>query len=173
MWSFENGRYKYNRIPETRYVARSINQAPINQPEGATDPIFTGDDIPMGAFVQSTGSAAMANGSITTFNHNLDSSHAYPELERATHEGACIGVMRDTDRHLIYSGFALAWLVRPLKTILPITGTYTHTINGVYAGEQVIVRPEGDGSNSFIMFRKADDEIASLRARLDALVGAN
>ena len=134
---------------------------------GVGDYFFTGDDIPMGAFVQSTGNAAMENGSITTFNHNLDASNAYPELERATRGGVVVGVMRNTDRHLVHNGFALAWLVRPLKTILPISGVYTHSINGVAQSDQVIVHNEDD--DSFIMFRKADDEIASLRARLDAL----
>jgi hypothetical protein len=175
MWSYENGRYRQYLIPERVYPAPSSAlgvQSGVPTPTHThivtdTGHVFSGD-VSMGLFVSSTGNAAINNGSITTFNHDLDASFAYPELQLATKStSAALGVVKDSDRHLIATGFALVWLVRPIKMKLPMSGIYVHTINGIPAPDQVLVHQDED--NSFVMFRKAGDEILELRARLDAL----
>ena len=178
MWSYENGRYRQYRIPEpiSRVPPPSTTHTHVSTtvvPPGgggaggvSNSHVFSGDDLTMGLFVTSTGNAAMNNGSTTTFNHNLDASYAYPELQLATKGLRTLGVLKDSDRHIIAGGFSLVWLVRPIKMKLPMSGIYIHTINGIPAPDQVL---QVHDDNSFIMFRKAEDEILQLKARLDAL----
>ena len=172
MWSYENGRYRQYRIPEpiSRVAPHSTTHTHVSTtvvpPGGSNSHVFSGDDLTMGLFVTSTGNAAMNNGSTTTFNHNLDASYAYPELQLATKGLRTLGVLKDSDRHIIAGGFSLVWLVRPIKMKLPMSGIYIHTINGIPAPDQVL---QVHDDNSFIMFRKAEDEILQLKARLDAL----
>ena len=67
------------------------------------------EDAVPGMFMQSSGTPSMRNGTVTSWVHVYDNSHAYPHLVKAqantTH---CLGVLKDTDGHLISSGFALA-----------------------------------------------------------------
>ncbi len=158
MWSREGNRYVHYAIPEPAWIPPgAVCQA------GHSEQIFSGVDE-ASVFVQSTGLAAMNGGSVTTFNHNLDASFAYPQLELADAGGSACGIS-NTDRGLIHSGFAMVWVVKPTTIKLPLSGTYVHTINGV-TQEPIVVIVDG---NSFVLLRKTADAVLQLTRRLDAL----
>jgi hypothetical protein len=137
-----------------------------------TDHVFTGvgggPPLTLGAWVESTGAASMNNGSIVAWDHDFDASLAYPELGLATDRYATCGVCRDNDGHIITTGMAMAWVIRPIKRTLELDGLYNMYVNGLQVHDVVIMRTTPT-SRSFVVVATKDDAGLLMKRRLDAL----
>ncbi len=113
----------------------------------------------------------MKNGSVVTFDHNLDLDHAYTSLIPATTKSRNVVGVSISDNYIQRYGHALVWVVRPTTNHLPLTGAYNWSVNGIDQGKQIIFFNRAD--NSFLLARTADDEIEKIRLRLEALTNSN
>ena len=172
MWTYDARKRRYVRVrySEGRDETRSSSHQHVGGEGVTTDHVFTGPRM-KGFWLQSTGAPSMNNNSVTTWKHDLDASNAYPQLEYAScmfggHGRAC-GVARNNDGHLNHSGFTMAWVLQPIKMLLPITGLYDHYINGIAQEDVVIVHNELD--DSFVMARAENDALQDLQDQFAAL----
>ena len=167
MWTYNRrlGKRVFVPVGDASLVTPSRMSVATREPT-VTSHVYTGENLTLGAWVQSTGQASINNGSINTWAHDLDASHAYPELELAT--TAPCGVCKDNDGHVIHNGVAMAWVVQPEKRRLELDGLYAMYVNGVQVHDVVIMRA-APHSRSFIICATKDDQTLQLKRRLDAL----
>jgi len=128
---------------------------------------YTHDELVLpGHLAESTGIAAMKNGSITSFDHSENYDHAYTSLRPAHSASTNIVGVSLADNAVQRHGHALVWVIRPTTSHLPITGSYNWSVNGINMGMQIIFH---NADNSFLLARTADDELEKIRLRLEAL----
>ena len=166
MWSYNRrlGKHVFVPVGDASPPPSRVDAPTITVSSGH---VFTSDDVlTLGHWVQSTGSASMKNGSITTWDHNLDATHAYPHLTLATNFPC--GVAVNNEGGLAHSGMVMAWVIQPEKRRLELDGLYSMFVNGVQVHDVVIMRASPN-SRSFIICATKDDATLQLKRRLDAL----
>ena len=164
MWSYSSrlGKRVFVPVGDATVVSR-----PATTLLTSTQHTYTSDFLfEPGLWVQSTGTASINNGSVTSWTHDLDASHAYPHLTLATTHPC--GVCQDSDGHIIHSGLAMAWVIKPKQRRLDLDGMYAMYVNGVQVHNVVILRASPT-SRSFVICATKDDQQLQLKRRLDAL----
>ena len=160
MWRYVDGRFVY--VQSVSVPPPADEGAP---PDGTT---LTGDaDMLPGMFVKWTGIPSIAGGTVTTWKHTEGVQHATSHLALA--DSGCrlvAGVITDTSYTIADGGVVLAWVVKPIATVLPLSGLYTHTQNGVSLGA-VVVNYNDDASFTFAP--TTSDDLDELKRRLDEL----
>ena len=123
-------------------------------------------DVTTGAFVEYSGIPSSTIGTFENINILHAESHVHLAQENSeTCAGVAVSESRDNQWSIKEKGIVLAWIIKPQKRRLPLTGIYNKTINGAPAGKSVII-VSGD---SFIMTTSKDDQIEILTSRFDAL----
>ena len=162
-WSYRNGKFYFVNTPV------SVEPTPAPAPNVTTTHILTGDEnLTVGAWAEWTGNPSMTGGTITTWKHSEAIDHAHSHL-RLAQEGSELvaGIVFDNQVTIQETGVCLAWVIKPIKNHIPLTGIYAHTINGLNKGKMVLIHNELD--DSFLMAKTKDDELTILAEKFHAL----
>ena len=125
----------------------------------------------VGSWVEWSGLPSMLGGTVNTYKHNLGIDTAQSHLRLAPQGSELVaGIVYDTTYTIQDGGICMAWVVKPLKTVLPFTGIYAHTVNGISRGQVVVVHNPLD--DSFIMAKSKDDGLVELAAKFAALTNS-
>ena len=106
-----------------------------------------------------------------SFKH-FNIGFAHPHLQAAQENsirvaGIVSSAASNNTYNVVATGTAMAWVLEPIKTKLPLSGVYSRSINGIASGQVVILYNERD--NSFTMASTRDSDLDVLRLRFDAL----
>ena len=173
MWHYtsDKGRYIFDTSIRERTTPRVATSVAATVASAETKHVYTHEELVLpGHLAESTGIASMKNGSVVTFDHDLDLDNAYTSLIPATAKSRNIVGVSIADNKIQRSGHALVWIVRPTTNQLPLTGAYNWSVNGIDQGKQIIFFNRAD--NSFLLARTADDELEKIRLRLEALTNS-
>jgi hypothetical protein len=158
-WSYVNGTFKY----------RAAVQPTVTAPAVYDTTRVSGDpSLVLGDWVEHTD---LPNALSISFKHfNIEKAH--PHIQAAQENSVRVaGIVSSAAANNTYdvagSGTAMAWVLEPIKTKLPLSGVYSRSINGVASGQVVILYNERD--NSFTMASTRDSDLELLRLRFDAL----
>ena len=125
----------------------------------------------VGSWVEWTGLPSMLGGTLNSFKHNLGIDTAQSHIRLAAQGSELVaGIVFNTSYTIQDSGICMAWILKPLKNVLPFTGIYAHTINGLNKGQVVVVHNPLD--DSFIMAKSKDDGLTELAAKFAALTNS-
>lgn len=163
MWRYVDGRFIFQPI-KTAIPSGTI--AP-DAPDADAEVLRGEENMQPGMFVKWTGIPSIAGGTVTTWKHNEGVQHATSHLALA--DSGCrlvAGVITNTSYTIADGGVVLAWVVKPIATILPLSGIYTHTRNGINLGA-VVVNYNDDASFTFA--ETTSDDLGELKNRLDEL----
>lgn len=160
-WRHVNGKYVH-------YASSIVVSAPTTTT--TTERQSSGDsNMEAGSFVEYSGDPSTTIGS---FDHNNSVINAESHLQLAQANSTTVaGVVSSvsSDKYTVASnGVILAWVIRPTKRTIPLTGLYDTTVNGTASGKTVILV---DG-NSFIFARSKDNELDVLVERFNLLTGS-
>ena len=164
-WNYIRGKFVF--VP----TSTSTSQPTIGGGGGDEVRISGPPDLQLGSWVAYTG---IPSTTVGTFKH-YDIENAHSHLELATEgsrlvAGIVSGGNMTSGYELQQSGVCLAWVLPSTKRLLPLSGVYERSVNGIYKNKVVVAFNPRD--NSFTLAETRDSELQELKERFDALTNS-
>ena len=158
-WSYVNGTFVYSAAAPPTVVAAPIG---FVAKEVSGEP-----SLGLGDWVEHTDTPSALTSSFLHFNIVKAHTHVQAAQENSVRVAGIVSGVSANTYDVASSGTAMAWVLEPIKTKLPLSGVYSRSINGIASGQVVILYNERD--HSFTMASTRDSDLEFLRLRFDAL----
>jgi hypothetical protein len=169
-WKTVNGRFVYFSAPVAHNDPVSVATT-VGDEQHEHSPHTTGESgLEPGMFCEYSGNPSTIIGTWRPVDET-DVDSIANHIQVAGIKSASVAGVVIADNGGTYAvkeaGLTLAWIIRPTKRLLPLSGIYNKSVQGVNVGKSVILVNQ----NHFVIASSKDDELELLTEKFNELVG--